>query len=58
MRRSSYYREQADHARLLATITVQHNVAEVLSHAAEEFDRLADETTDRDGDLIDELDKE
>jgi hypothetical protein len=43
MHRSSYYRAQADHARLLADITVQDNLEEVLRRVAERFDQLADQ---------------
>jgi hypothetical protein len=39
---SSYYLEQADHARRLAEATVQHNVAELLLLVARELDDLAD----------------
>jgi hypothetical protein len=38
---SSYYREQADHARRLADITTQQNLEEALRRIAEEFDHLA-----------------
>ena len=41
------YHAEADHARRLAEITVQPNVAEELRRVAEEFDRLADELTAR-----------
>jgi hypothetical protein len=40
---SSYYRAQADHAWLLAEITIQENVREALRRAAKRFDQLADE---------------
>jgi hypothetical protein len=43
MRRSYYYRAQADHARRLADITVQENVEKALRHVADELDRLADD---------------
>ena len=43
MRRSSYYRAQADHARRLADITAQLTLKEVLRHVAEELDRLAND---------------
>jgi uncharacterized protein with HEPN domain len=41
------YHAEADHARQLAEITVQPNVAEELRRVAEEFDRLADDLTSR-----------
>jgi uncharacterized protein with HEPN domain len=41
------YHAEADHARRLAEITVQPNVAEELWRVAEEFDRLADDLTAR-----------
>jgi hypothetical protein len=40
----SYYRAEASHARRLADMTIQPNVEEVLRRAAEEFDRLADDS--------------
>jgi hypothetical protein len=43
MRGSSYYRAQADHAWLLAEITLQENVREALRRVAKRFDQLADE---------------
>lgn len=43
MHRSSYYRAQADHARLLSDITVQDNLDAVLRRAAQHFDHLADQ---------------
>ena len=39
---TSHYHAEADHARLLAEMTIQPNVAQELSRVAEEFDRLAD----------------
>jgi hypothetical protein len=39
---SSHYHAVADHARLLAEMTIQPNVAQELRRVAEEFDRLAD----------------
>jgi len=46
MSRPSHYRAQADLARRLATITVQPNLEEELRHAAEELERLANESDD------------
>ena len=43
----SHYRAEADHARRLAEITVQPNVAQELRRVAEEFDRLADDLAAR-----------
>jgi hypothetical protein len=40
---SSDYHAEADHARRLAAITIQPNVAQKLRRIAEEFDRLADD---------------
>jgi hypothetical protein len=53
MRDSSYYRAQADHARLLADITVQESVAAVLRGAVEQFDHLADRVANSESDFID-----
>jgi hypothetical protein len=39
---SSHYHAEADHARLLAEMTIQPNVAQELRRVAEKFDRLAD----------------
>lgn len=43
MHRSSYYRAQADHARLLADVAAQPNLEETLRRVAERFDQLADQ---------------
>jgi hypothetical protein len=43
MHRLSRYHAEADHARRLAEITIQPNLAQELRRIAEEFDRLADE---------------
>ena len=40
---SSHYHAEADHARLLAEMTIQPNVAQELRRVAEEFDRLAED---------------
>ena len=53
MRGSSHYRAQADHARLLADVTFQPNVAEALRRVAEQFDDLADQVATRESDTID-----
>ena len=47
------YHAEADHARRLAEITVQPNVAEELRRVAEEFDRLADELMAREPEFHD-----
>jgi hypothetical protein len=49
---SSYYRAQADHAWLLAEITIQQNVREALHRAAKRFDQLADEIEKEDSDTV------
>jgi hypothetical protein len=41
MHGSLHYHAEADHARRLAEMTVQPNVAQELRRVAEEFDRLA-----------------
>jgi hypothetical protein len=41
------YHAEPDHARRLAEITIQPNIAHELRHAAEEFDRLADDLAAR-----------
>jgi hypothetical protein len=43
MHGSSHYHAEADHARRLAELTIQPNVAQELYRVAEEFDRLASE---------------
>ena len=50
---SSYYRAQADHAWLLAEITIQQNVREALRRAAKRFDQLADEIEADNPDSVD-----
>jgi|SRR6516162_5470075 hypothetical protein len=40
---SSHYHAEADHARLLAEMTIQPNVAQELRRVAQEFDRLAED---------------
>ena len=47
MHRSFRYHAEADHARRLAEITIQPNVAEELRRVAEEFDRLTGDLTTR-----------
>jgi hypothetical protein len=53
MRHSSYYREQADHARQLAEMTVQQNVEELLHRVADELDQMAHDIAAGEGDLGD-----
>jgi hypothetical protein len=45
MRRSHHYHAQADRARLLADVTIQQNVAEILRRVADELDHLAEDVT-------------
>jgi uncharacterized protein with HEPN domain len=47
MHSSFHYHAEADHARRLAEITIQPNVAEELRRVGEEFDRLADDLAAR-----------
>jgi hypothetical protein len=47
MHRLSHSHAEADHARRLAEITIQPNVAEELRRVAEEFDRLAETYSDQ-----------
>jgi hypothetical protein len=47
MHRSFHYHAEADHARRLAKMTIQPNVAQELRRVAEEFDRLADDLAAR-----------
>jgi hypothetical protein len=47
MRRLFGYHAEADHARRLAEITIQPNVAQELRRVAEEFDRLAEDLAAR-----------
>ena len=53
MHRSSYFHAQADHARLLADVTVQESLAEALLRVAEQFDRLAEQIATKESDYID-----
>jgi hypothetical protein len=41
MDRASYYREQADHARLLAEMTCQDDLEALLRRVAQDFDEIA-----------------
>jgi hypothetical protein len=43
MDRTSYYREQADHARHLAEATWQHDLEEMLRRLARDFDETAED---------------
>jgi hypothetical protein len=52
MSRASHYRAQADHARLLAEITVQPNLERELRHVAEELDHLAKEIASDDTNFL------
>jgi hypothetical protein len=40
---SSHYHAEANHARRLAEVTIQPNMAQELRRVADEFDRLADD---------------
>jgi hypothetical protein len=51
MDHSGDYHAQADHARRLADITVQRNIAEILRRVAAEFDHLAEEIAAGEADL-------
>ena len=42
MYRSSYYRDEAEHARRLADAALQQNLEEELRRIAQQFDYLAD----------------
>ena len=53
MQNSSYYHEQADHARQLAAMTVQQNVEELLRRVADELDGLAYDVASSGADLGD-----
>jgi hypothetical protein len=48
---SSHYHAEADHARRLAEMTIQPNVAQELLRVAEELDRLADDLAVREPEL-------
>jgi anaerobic selenocysteine-containing dehydrogenase len=47
MHSSFHYRAEADHARRLAEISIQPNVAEELCRVAEEFERIAETYADQ-----------
>jgi len=53
MQNSSYYREQADHARRLAAMTVQQNLEELLHRVADELDGLAHDVASSEADFGD-----